>query len=40
VGFRGAKAIYQSIIDSVKLSSGEAKPTLYGRVHGKFYGEF
>jgi nitrogenase molybdenum-iron protein alpha/beta subunit len=40
VGFRGAKALYQSIIEAVKLSSEESRPTLYGRVHGKFYENF
>jgi len=40
VGFKGAKAIYQSIIDAIKLSQGNAKPTLYGRVHGNFYETF
>jgi len=37
VGFSGAKALYESIIESVNLSSVSPKPTLYGRVHGKFY---
>jgi len=38
VGFSGAKALYQSIIEGVMLSNYDTKPTLYGRVHGKFYG--
>lgn len=37
VGFRGAKALYQSIIESLMFSSGNKKATLYGRVYGKFY---
>jgi len=37
VGFRGAKAIYENIIEAVKLSSESKKPTLYARVHGSFY---
>lgn len=37
VGFRGAKALYQNIIEAVKFSSGSKKPTLYERVHGEFY---
>lgn len=37
VGFRGAKALYENIIEAVKYSSGNNKPTLYGRIHGKFY---
>ncbi len=37
VGFRGAKALYENIIEAVKLSSSNRKPTLYARVHGNFY---
>lgn len=37
VGFRGAKALYQSIIEAVNYSSNNSKATLYGRVHGDFY---
>ncbi|HBG48533.1 MAG TPA: hypothetical protein DDW90_03310 [Cyanobacteria bacterium UBA9971] len=37
VGFRGAKALYQNIIEVLKFSSGNKKATLYGRVHGEFY---
>ncbi len=37
VGFRGAKALYENIIEAVKFSSCNKKATLYGRVHGKFY---
>ena len=36
VGFRGAKALYQNIIEAVNLSIG-SRPSLYGRVHGEFY---
>lgn len=36
-GFRGARGIYQNIIEAVKYSAGNNKPTLYGRVHGNFY---
>ncbi len=38
VGFMGAKALYENIIEAIKFSSGNKKATLYGRVHGKFYG--
>lgn len=37
VGFRGAKALYENIIEALMFSSGNKKATLYGRVHGKFY---
>ena len=37
VGFRGAKALYQNIIEAVMFTAGNKKATLYGRVHGKFY---
>lgn len=37
IGFRGTKALYDSIIESVMFSSGSQKATLYARVHGNFY---
>ena len=37
VGFRGAKSLYENIIEALKFSSANKKATLYGRVHGKFY---
>jgi nitrogenase molybdenum-iron protein alpha/beta subunit len=37
VGFRGAKALYENIIEAIMFSIGNKKATLYGRVHGKFY---
>lgn len=37
VGFKGAKALYESIIEASMFSSGSKKATLYGRVHGEFY---
>jgi len=37
IGFRGVKALYESIIEATKFSSGNKKATLYGRVHGNFY---
>jgi nitrogenase molybdenum-iron protein alpha/beta subunit len=40
VGFRGAKSLCESILDSVLMSQRKSKPTLYGRVHGKFYDEW
>ncbi len=40
VGFRGAKALYETIIEAVMVSGKTYKPTLYGRVHGNFYENF
>ncbi|MEI7473931.1 MAG: nitrogenase component 1 [bacterium] len=37
VGFKGAEALCQNIIESVLMASRKTKPTLYGRVHGEFY---
>jgi len=37
VGFKGAKALYENIIEAVMFSERKSKPTLYGRVHGNFY---
>ena len=37
IGFRGAKALYESIIESVMFAQRDSKPTLYGRIHGDFY---
>jgi len=37
IGFLGAKALYESIIESVNLSANNSKSTLYGKVHGIFY---
>ncbi|HSA07568.1 MAG TPA: nitrogenase component 1 [Candidatus Gastranaerophilales bacterium] len=37
VGFKGAKALYKSVIEAVMFSERASKPTLYGRVHGDFY---
>ncbi len=40
VGFRGARALYHSIIEAVMFSEKTTKPTLYTRVHGNFYESF
>lgn len=40
VGFRGARALYENIIEAVMFSERALKPTLYGRVHGEFYDSF
>ncbi|MCK7489137.1 MAG: hypothetical protein MZU79_01995 [Anaerotruncus sp.] len=37
VGFRGARAIAQNLIEAVLASKRKSRPTLYGRVHGLFY---
>lgn len=37
VGFRGAEALYKSIIEAVMLSSFNKIPSLYSRVHGEFF---
>lgn len=36
-GFRGAKALAQNIIEAVAAAERKSRPTLYGRIHGKFY---
>ncbi len=40
VGFKGAKALYENIIEAVMFSARGSRPTLYGRVHGGFYENF
>jgi nitrogenase molybdenum-iron protein alpha/beta subunit len=40
IGFTGSKALYESILESLKISSKKSKSTLYARVHGKFYEKF
>ncbi len=40
VGFRGARALYENIIEAVMFSERGSKSTLYGRVHGDFYESF
>lgn len=37
IGFSGAKSLYKNIIEALTASKRGSKPTLYGRVHGKFY---
>lgn len=36
IGFRGATALYENIIESVMFSGHTQNATLYGRIHGKF----
>jgi len=35
VGFRGTKALYESIIEAVIMAENKVHPTLYDRVHGR-----
>ena len=37
VGFKGAKALAQNIIEAIQAAQRGNKSTLYGRVHGEFY---
>lgn len=37
VGFRGTKAMLESMLDALVMAQRKQKPTLYGRVHGQFY---
>ncbi|NLF83073.1 MAG: hypothetical protein GX568_03700 [Candidatus Gastranaerophilales bacterium] len=37
VGFKGAAALYESVVEALMFAGRTAKPTLYGRVHGNFY---